>query len=385
MSVIDEPFTYYGDPTKSRALFNGSLYFGLPDTDPTIASNQKLVRAIQEDGTEVSLSQPVSTNSGGYPTYNGSPVRLSVTGDYSFVALNSKGTEVYAADSVSNPEPGSDEFSGVVVKEAQTLASGQTTVVFATVGANESVFYLQSTVDDQGFLEKDVDYTVTNSTTIELTRSYSAGSRVVGRMNDPTGQLVEVRPGRISPLVYNNFSEAQTEYLAGNIDVGDYIMLRGRNATVDGRGGDLYLVQAISDPDDGVNYLDLDGTNQLLLLSGYYRFKYYSERFWPSVQFAAGAISVDVEDGPIQELDLNASATSISFSNANPDTGYASSVTLRVTQNGGGNTINWGSILWNGGVAPTMTATNGAIDIYGFTTFDAGVTWYGFVVGQAFA
>ena len=62
------------------------LFFGIPDTDPTIASNQKLVKGIQEGGNEISLAQPVSTNSGSIPQYNGTSIRLSIDGDYSFIA-----------------------------------------------------------------------------------------------------------------------------------------------------------------------------------------------------------------------------------------------------------------------------------------------------------
>ena len=145
MSEIDPPFTYFGDPSKSRALFNGSLYFGVPDTDPTIPANQKLVKAIQENGAEVSLSQPVPTNSGGYPTYNGSPVRLSISGDYSYRAFDRNGSLVFEASRVENSEPGSEGFSGVVAREIQTLSLGQVDVTFANIGANESVFYLVTT------------------------------------------------------------------------------------------------------------------------------------------------------------------------------------------------------------------------------------------------
>ena len=386
MSEITNPFIYIADPTKSRALFNAKLFFGIPDTDPTQGANQKLVKGIQENGSLVSLSQPILTNSGGVPEYLGAPIRLDIAGDYSFTALDRFDAQVYLAPDVSNPETGSEMFSGVVVREPQVLAASQTTVVFTTIGANESVFYLQSTVGDQGFLAKDIDYTVTNSTTIELTSSYNVGDRVIGRQNDPTGQLVDTRPDRVKPIVFSEFSDVVTAFSAGNLDINDRVMLQGRDTTTDGLGGDLYKVIVNEASNDGVNYLDLDGANQLALLSGYYRFKSYSERNWDGVTFAAGIITVDCEDGAIQNLVLNANATNLVFTDANPDSDYNTSVTLRITQTGGGFAITWpSSIIWSGGVAPTVTVTNNAIDMYGFTTFDAGTTWFGFVMGQDFS
>lgn len=386
MSEITNQFSYIADPDKSRALFNAQLFFGLPDTDPTVSSNQKLVRGTQEDGIPVSLAQPVLTGSGGVPELNGKPIRLDVSGDYSFTALDRFDAQVYYAPNIDNPEPQSDEFSGVVVREPQTLSAGQTTVVFSTVGANESVFYLQTLVGDQGFLDIDIDYSITNSTTIELTNSYNAGDRVVGRQNNPTGQLVDSRPDRVSPIRFEEAADAVTAFTAGNLDIGDFVTLRGRDTATDGLGGDMYIVRVNAATNDGVNFIDLDGSNQLALLTGYYHFKSYSERSWESVSLSAGIITINCEDGPIQSLALNNNATNVIFTDANPSTQFSTTVTLRVTQTGGGNTITWPSnIDWSGGTTPTITATNNAVDIVGFTTFDAGVNWYGFVLGQDFS
>lgn len=384
MSEIKPPFTYFADPTRSRALFNASLYFGLPDTDPTIPSNQKLVRAVQEDGTLVSLSQPVSTNTGGIPTYNGSPVRLDVSGDYSYRAFNSSGTLVYEASRVENPEPESDGFSGVVVIENQTLTSGQTTVTFANVGANESVFYLQTFTGDQGFLAKGIDYTVTNSTTIELASSYNTGDVVVGRQNDPTGQLVPVDDAQYL-FIFPDLASAQTAATNGNLDAGDTITLNGNPTEGDGLGGDKYKVIATAFPNDDVNYIDLNGTLQLALQSNYYRFQNYSETK-ATATLNAGTISVDFNSGLIQTVTLTENVTDITFANNNPDSDFSSSVTLRMIQDGtGGRTVTWpAAIIWPGGSSPTVTSTANAIDLYGFTTYDAGSTWYGFTLGQDF-
>lgn len=57
--------------------------------------------------------------------------------------------------------------------------------------------------------------------------------------------------------------------------------------------------------------------------------------------------------------------------------------TLVIKQGSGGSkTINWpGSIVkWDSGVAPTLTTTEGGIDIIGFLCVD-GTNWFGFISG----
>lgn len=76
--IVTAPYEYFANPNVGRPIADGYIYVGLPDLDPTIPVNQTSLIAIQEDGTEVPLLQPVRTNAGGLPTYNGSVVQLSV-------------------------------------------------------------------------------------------------------------------------------------------------------------------------------------------------------------------------------------------------------------------------------------------------------------------
>ena len=59
---------------------------------------------------------------------------------------------------------------------------------------------------------------------------------------------------------------------------------------------------------------------------------------------------------------------------------------LKVIQGSTARQFSWSSfshIKWVGS-GPTITATNNAVDILSFTTFDEGTTWYGKVEGQNF-
>jgi hypothetical protein len=95
LNVVEFNPQYYPDPTRGRPVSLGSIYVGEPDLDPETPANQKTLTVRQENGSEVTVSQPISTNAGGVPVYNGSPVTLLVDGDYSLKVLNSSGSQVY--------------------------------------------------------------------------------------------------------------------------------------------------------------------------------------------------------------------------------------------------------------------------------------------------
>lgn len=95
MSNILSSIGYFPDPTKGKPVSLGYIYVGEPDTDPEVVINQKQVTAVQEDGTEVAITQPIRTSAGGVPVYNGSPVSLYVKGDYSLKILDSGESQVY--------------------------------------------------------------------------------------------------------------------------------------------------------------------------------------------------------------------------------------------------------------------------------------------------
>ena len=376
---------YVPDPTKSRPVFNGQLFFGVVDQDPTQATNQKLVRGVLEDGTIIPLPQPISTNQGGTPTYNGSPIILDIDGDYSYTAHSRDGVPLYYFPRVANPESGSQGFSGVVVTEVKVLSAGQTVIDLDNLGANESVLYYKPVggVGDQGWLYKDGDYTVTGPQQVTLTTSRNDGDIIEFRQNDPTGQLVPVNEDAKALLVFDDVAQAQTAAASGNVLEGDTVTLNGSASVDDGLGGDKYSVIQTAFANDGINYIDLNGTLQLKLQSNYYRFQNYAEIIGvPTI--AAGVLTVDLNQGVSQNITVTENITSVTFANYNPDSALASTVNLRLVQDGvGGRGISWGaSVKWPGGVSPTFTNGPNAVDRYTFTTWDAGVTWEGATIGQ---
>ena len=89
LNFVSNPYSYYNNRNKTGPLFNGYIYVGIPDLDPTILANQLTVTAKQEDGTQVPISQPIRTNSGGYAVdISGNPVVLLVDGNYAIRTEN---------------------------------------------------------------------------------------------------------------------------------------------------------------------------------------------------------------------------------------------------------------------------------------------------------
>ena len=99
---------------------------------------------------------------------------------------------------------------------------------------------------------------------------------------------------------------------------------------------------------------------------------------------------------PGDELDIDVTAYSLAFieldddmtltlSNV-PDLGAGCwSVRLVIEQGDGPFAITWPTVRWVAGTAPTLSATLGDLDVIDLFTMDGGSTWFGVVVGQAFA
>lgn len=95
MNEVRLPVEYFFDPSIGRPISNGFVYVGNIDTDPTIGANQKQVYAVQENGNTVPLSQPLQTGGGGCVLYDGSPVQLVVSGEYSIAVLDKNLVQVF--------------------------------------------------------------------------------------------------------------------------------------------------------------------------------------------------------------------------------------------------------------------------------------------------
>ena len=99
-----------------------------------------------------------------------------------------------------------------------------------------------------------------------------------------------------------------------------------------------------------------------------------------------GAITVDLDTGNFFEVDLEGSTTNVSaITVSNASATHVSSFVLKITQGSTARQIEFSELSafkWIGGTTPTLTTTNNAVDVLQFTTWDAGITWYGKIVGK---
>lgn len=181
-SRIVFPTAYIPDPDKGRPLWNAKIYIGQPDLDPRIAANRLTVTGIQENGTEVTLSQPIRTNSGGVPIDSistGNVVTLLVDGEYSMAIDDRQDNQKYYFANVDSGAPVTFDVLGLYTRypfktlqdaKIGILSDGITTVdlevgdFFVTDGYNSqndgggAEYYVDSsTGSDDGGLRIDLD------------------------------------------------------------------------------------------------------------------------------------------------------------------------------------------------------------------------------------
>lgn len=92
---VEMPVPMFTLMRSFKALFNGKIYIGKPDTDPVNPANQLPVY-VRTGVTWVQVTQPILTNAGGYTVYNGEPEKFYVYDSYSLAAYDSYGAlELY--------------------------------------------------------------------------------------------------------------------------------------------------------------------------------------------------------------------------------------------------------------------------------------------------
>ena len=101
---------------------------------------------------------------------------------------------------------------------------------------------------------------------------------------------------------------------------------------------------------------------------------------------STGNIKMDVSTGNFFEVDMSTPTGSISsFTITEALTGaQAQTFFLKVTQGSPAKQFAWSSltnIKWPGGTGPTLSTAYTAVDVFRFTTYDQGTTWWGETIG----
>lgn len=115
-----------------------------------------------------------------------------------------------------------------------------------------------------------------------------------------------------------------------------------------------------------------------------FRLANYSESVsTPSI--TSNTLTLDLQSSSVFKVSLDANITTLTLQNSPASASGTGSFILILTADGSARTINWpASFKWAGGIAPTLTSTNGKIDVFAFLTPDNGTSWLAFTSGQNF-
>lgn len=173
---------YYMKSDEGVPVSGGSIYVGDVDTDPEIAGNQKQVQALQEDGTFVNITQPVTLGGGGVPLYNGSPVSIYVNGDYSLKVLDSDDVQVYYIPLFHNYEddpliPGGYNYPVYTEPDQGDVGNDNTVKYFVDQigGTNKATLYFKH---NSGNEFTDYIFLTSEVTGDNITLEFEPGARI---------------------------------------------------------------------------------------------------------------------------------------------------------------------------------------------------------------
>ena len=95
-AIVQNQYSSWQAENSAKFIYNGFIYVGQVDTDPEIEANQVRVYYIDENEQEVNLTQPIRTNSSGFPVIsknNPTVIQIRAESDYSVKVLNTKGAQ----------------------------------------------------------------------------------------------------------------------------------------------------------------------------------------------------------------------------------------------------------------------------------------------------
>lgn len=138
--VVSMPSQLFTMSRSFKAVANGKIYIGKPDTDPVLPTNQIQVYIEGEDGIPVPVPQPVIINAGGYPVYNGQIAKFVTVENYSMAVYDAYGTQQFYFPDVMKYDP--DQFE---IRFREELASNAGAGMIGTTSGDtvqESLDYL---------------------------------------------------------------------------------------------------------------------------------------------------------------------------------------------------------------------------------------------------
>ena len=269
------------------------------------------------------------------------------------------------------------------------------------ISTGMSSLILQTTGDNSSWVQKTTDISAYGGATVRPVYHYDmissvftadlqldkivVGNETYNFNSNATGWQTTTTDKAIGDYADNVFTDVATGTTTGRVNrdsggtgsSGTGLII---DADGNGSGSGFYLYFETSSPANSFNYDFLLRGPEVTLPSNP-TWTWFEARHGTNVGnlnaylfVSAGTATLDLSQGSYFTLSLG-SALTASFSNP-PATGKAYSFALEVTSSGS-YAITWPtSIKWEGGSAPTNTAS-GATDLYTFITIDGGTTYFG--------
>ncbi|HHL4387995.1 phage tailspike protein [Escherichia coli] len=149
--LVSMPSTPFSAPRAFKSVANGKIFIGNPDTDPVNPANQIPVYVVNEDGSEVQVSQPIIINAGGFPVYNGQIMKFITKQNFSMAVYDAYGAQQFYWADISRVDPdsilkelGSSEHGlGISLTALEQGGNGQDLAVFVSPQMRHSDPYSQ--------------------------------------------------------------------------------------------------------------------------------------------------------------------------------------------------------------------------------------------------
>lgn len=212
---VINPFIQFVDPINGNPLSAGSVYFGRKDSDPkNQPANRINVYAVQDNGSEVLLSQPITLNGAGQPQYSGSVKQIKIElyageNSYAIQVFNKNGSQKGYSPRVSS------------MVDVASLASATSSVIIA----GKQAYKISASVDyltpEQFFIAGEVDDT---GMLMRMAAAITDGSRCEFQERE---YIISYAGTGLAPY-------AQAPYGAVIIDISGHknVTLNGNNATI---------------------------------------------------------------------------------------------------------------------------------------------------------
>lgn len=229
-TTLISPFQYFADPTRARPVFNGFIYVGRVNGDPTNPDDQIPIQLICEcGGSPISVTQPVRTGPGGLPIYNGNPAQIVVCqSSYSMTLQDKDRVQVYHSPNVTSGFSGFINQPVTHISRDDAIADDNTSRQIIRTLENDGAEYRRARDDtDYSMFSDNERFTDASGIRWVLNFNRRINTTMAGLVNNQNNTSAEIR----SLLTKDAVVEIDALY-----NTGSAVSIRDDNINIDGNG-----------------------------------------------------------------------------------------------------------------------------------------------------